>query len=112
MSNVASSPAPVTPPNLPPMPQVFSPPPIVPLTPTIQQEHIDIDGESTLKEVKSILIDLLDNSPELGNKADDIRRRMDVMENMWTSGKLNNRIFLQMKNLAHGKPLCNYYIYI
>ncbi|CAB3245288.1 unnamed protein product [Arctia plantaginis] len=101
MSNVTSSPAPMSPANLPPMPQVFSPPPVVPLTSTIQQEQIDIDSESTLKEVKAIFTNLLDSSLELGNKADDIRRRIDVMENMWTSGKLNSRIFMQMRNLAY-----------
>lgn len=67
-----------------------------------QQEQIEIDSESTLKEVKDILITFLESSSELGPKANDIKRRLNMMEEMWANGKLNKRIHLQMKELACG----------
>ncbi|XP_075984863.1 steroid receptor RNA activator 1 [Anticarsia gemmatalis] len=100
LSNTATSPVVVPAGNMPPMPAVFSPPPLVPLVPSIEQEEI-VDSENTLKEVKGILYELLDTSSELGNKANDIRRRIDVMETMWSSGKLNNSVYFQMRNLAY-----------
>lgn len=101
LSSTPSNPPSMLPGNLPPMPIAFSHPPTMQTAPSIEQKETEVDSESALQEVKTILLELLNSSPELGNKANDIRRRIDVMENMWTDGKLNNRIFLLMKNLAH-----------
>lgn len=70
-------------------------------------EDIDLDGERTLADVKSILVQFLDDSPELGPKANDIRKRISVMEEMWSSNKLNKRVHVQMKQLAEGLLLEN-----
>lgn len=88
--------------NLPPMPVAFSPGTPVQI-PSSQPQEINVDSENTLKEVKGILLELLDNSSELGTKSNDIRRRIGVMEEMWSSGKLDNRIFVQMQTLAYGE---------
>ncbi|KAJ8734960.1 hypothetical protein PYW08_014210 [Mythimna loreyi] len=101
LSSATSSPVVMPPVNIPPMPAAFPPMPPVHQVPSIQPQELDVDSESTLKEVKSILLELLDNSTELGAKANDIRRRIGVMEEMWSSGKLDSRIFLQMKDLAY-----------
>lgn len=94
--------------NLPKMP---STPPVPP--PSIPKhnscEDIDLDDERTLTEVKSILLKFLEDSPELGPKAKDIRKRINVMEEMWSNKKLNKRVHLQMKQLAEGILLGNLY---
>lgn len=88
--------------NIPPMPVAFPPAPPIQV-PSKPPQEINVDSESTLQEVKQILLEFLDNSSELGPKANDIRRRIGVMEEMWSSGKLDSRIFVQMKELAHGE---------
>lgn len=72
-------------------------------------EDIDLDDERTLAEVKSILVQFLEDSPELGPKANDIRKRICVMEEMWTNKKLNKRVHVQMKQLAEGLLFNNLY---
>lgn len=102
LSNTTSSPVVIPPGNVPPTPAMFSPVPCPQTVPNVSNiDETDIDSVKTLEVVKSILLELLDTSPELGNKGNDIRKRIDIMEDMWTSGKLNNNIFLHMKNLAH-----------
>lgn len=87
--------------NLPPMPSM---PPIP--QPSISKdnicENVDLDDEGTLTEVKSILLQFLEDCPELGPKANDIRKRINVMEDMWLSKKLNTSVYVQMKHLAEG----------
>lgn len=88
------------------MPSAPLNPSMLPLT-TVQPlrvsvKDISLDSESTLKKVKEILFKFLENSSELGTKANDIERRLGVMEDMWLSGKLNNRIHMQMMELACG----------
>uniref|UniRef100_A0A2A4JGX2 SRA1/Sec31 domain-containing protein n=1 Tax=Heliothis virescens TaxID=7102 RepID=A0A2A4JGX2_HELVI len=100
LSSATSSPVTMPPVNLPPMPAMFPPAP-PPQAPSIHPEETNLDSESTLKEVKGILLELLDNSSELGAKANDIRRRIGVMEDMWSTGKLDSRIYGQMRNLAY-----------
>lgn len=92
------------------MPVCFPPAPPVHTNPKIEQqdEGTDVDSETSLNEVKSILITFLDSSTELGPKANDIKRRINMMEEMWTSGKLNKKIHLQMKDLAYGNVLINF----
>ncbi|XP_049887165.1 steroid receptor RNA activator 1-like [Pectinophora gossypiella] len=92
-----------TPPvNLPPLPTA---PPIPipnsqkPAFETTNNENID--SESVLIEVKTILLEFLDSSSELGSKSNDIKKRIGVMEEMWSSGKLNTQIQVHMKDLAH-----------
>lgn len=101
LSSATSSPVVLPPGNMPPMPAAFPPAPPVLQIPSIQPQEIDLDSENTLKEVKGILLELLDNSTGLSAKANDIRRRIGVMEEMWSSGKLDSKIFVQMKNLAY-----------
>lgn len=64
---------------------------------------MDIDSESALIEVKGILLQLLDTSNELGAKANDIKRRISTMEEMWSGRKLNKQVQAQMKELAVGE---------
>lgn len=92
--------------NLPPMPTTLHPP--VKNTPVEikSQEDFQIDSESTLKEVKDILLSSLEGSSELGTKAESIRKKILVMEEMWSSGKLNKQIQIQMKDLACGQYVC------
>ncbi|GBP13013.1 Steroid receptor RNA activator 1 [Eumeta japonica] len=71
------------------------------LKPVQTREEIVADSESTLKEVKDILLKIVDDSSELGNKANDIKKRIHTMEEMWRSEKLNNSIKLLMKELAY-----------
>ena len=104
LSSATSSPVAMPPVNLPPMPAVFPPAPPAQI-PRIEPQEVDVDSESTLKEVKGILLELLENSTELGAKANDIRRRIGVMEEMWSAGKVDSRVFGQMKNLAYGEFL-------
>lgn len=87
-------------PSMPPIPQSS-----VPKHNT--NEDIDLDDEEMLTEVKSILLQFLDDSPELGPKAIDIRKRISVMEEMWSSKKLNKEVYVQMKQLAEGMLLRN-----
>lgn len=91
-------------PGAPPLPTIpRSQPPMIPTGPgpTINAEQV-LDDQNTLKEVKEILLHVLESSSELGPKSNDIKRRIDVMEDMWLSGKLNTRIHQQMKELAYG----------
>lgn len=90
-------------PKTPSMPPI--PPPSVPQHNTC--EDINLDDERTLTEVKSILLQFLQDSPELGPKANDIRKRISVMEEMWSSKKLNRSVYVQMKQLAEGMLLRN-----
>ncbi|XP_048005958.1 steroid receptor RNA activator 1 [Leguminivora glycinivorella] len=98
------SPASVPSVNLPPMPS-GAPTAMVPpnATQKITSSNCDmsINSESVLMEVKALLLGLLESSSELGAKANDIRRRLDVMEQMWQDGKLNIEVQTQMKELAH-----------
>lgn len=57
--------------------------------------------------MKEILLQFIESSSELGSKANDIKRRLGVMEDMWLSGKLNKKIHLQMMDLACGK--CDFF---
>lgn len=92
--------------NLPKMPSM--PPVPSPSVPKHNScEDIDLDDEGTLTEVKSILLKFLEDSPELGSKANDIRKRISVMEDMWSNNKLNKMVHVQMKQLAEGKLLGN-----
>ncbi|KAL0849932.1 hypothetical protein ABMA28_011857 [Loxostege sticticalis] len=102
LSGTTGSNATPPPVKLPPMPAALPIAPPVHSNPVMlsQQEQIEIDSESTLKEVKDILITFLESSSELGPKANDIKRRLNMMEEMWANGKLNKRIHLQMKELA------------
>lgn len=77
-------------------------PPTLPPTEPLTNSDNTSDSQNTLKEVKDILLQLLDASSELGPKSNDIKRRLAVMEDMWLSGKLNNRIQQLMKELANG----------
>lgn len=56
-----------------------------------------------VNEVVDILHSILDENPELGNKIVDIKRRISVMNTMWTEGKLDNNIQLAMLKLSTGK---------
>lgn len=85
--------------NLPSIPTIPCTPSILPMTDKTD-ETIDINSEETLREVKEILMEFLENSSELGSKSNDIKRRIDVMEDMWSSGKLNIKVQVKMKELA------------
>ncbi|XP_034841409.1 steroid receptor RNA activator 1 [Maniola hyperantus] len=86
--------------NLPPLPTTILPPvQIAPLEPN-SQDDIQIDSENVLKEVKDILLEFLESSSELGSKAESIKKKIGIMEEMWLSGKLNKQIQIQMKDLA------------
>lgn len=89
-------------PGAPPLPTM--PPTLPSMIPTelISNQTVVIGDQNTLKEVKDILLFILEKS-ELGPKSNDIKRRISVMEDMWTSGKLNPRIHQQMKELAYGQ---------
>ncbi|KPI93510.1 Steroid receptor RNA activator 1 [Papilio xuthus] len=103
LSGTGSTPVSSPPANLPPMPV-----PMVPAVPTLstqiisrnESELIEIDSASTLKEVKDILLRFID-SGDLGSKGNEVKKRINVMENMWLNGKLNKSIQLQMKELAY-----------
>ncbi|XP_061709456.1 steroid receptor RNA activator 1 [Cydia pomonella] len=104
LSGANTSPASAAPLNMPPMP---SGAPTTLVSPSVTQRimpnncDITINSESVLVEVKTLLLALLESSSELGAKANDIRRRLDVMEQMWMDGKLNLEVQAQMKELAH-----------
>ncbi|CAD0195363.1 unnamed protein product [Chrysodeixis includens] len=100
LSSNTASPVMMPPVNVPPMPSMFPPAPPLQI-PNSQKEDINVDSENILKEVKEILLTQLEASTELGPKANDIKRRIEVMEDMWTSGKLNSSVFIQMQQLAH-----------
>ncbi|XP_059049324.1 steroid receptor RNA activator 1 [Achroia grisella] len=101
LSSTGASPAPPPPVNLPPIPGGLSPAPVhITSKPELDQD-INIDSGSALIEVKDILLTLLDTSSELENKANDIKRRICIMEEMWKSGKLNKSIHLHIRNLAY-----------
>lgn len=99
LSGGTSTPGQTPPVNLPPLPASAAPPVHNVIT-TNPREDIDIDSDAALKEVKDILISFLDSSQELGSKAASIKKRIENMENMWTSGKLNKQVQVQMKDLA------------
>ncbi|CAG9782806.1 unnamed protein product [Diatraea saccharalis] len=101
-----SSPSPAPPPsvNLPPLPMTTPILPPMHTNPKIinqPENDTEIDSEGTLQEVKGILIMFLDKSSELGPKSNDIKRRINMMEEMWASGKLNNKIHFLMRELAY-----------
>lgn len=97
----SSTPTPPAPVNLPPMPALVpSAPPIYSNNVKNQIEDVQMDSENILKEVKGSLLEILENSIELGSKANDIKRRIAIMEEMWLGGKLNNNVYMQMKDLA------------
>ncbi|XP_063374121.1 steroid receptor RNA activator 1 [Cydia amplana] len=104
LSGANTSPASAPQVNMPPMPS-GAPTALVP--PSLTQINIpsnselSINSESVLVEVKTLLLELLGSSSELGAKANDIRRRLDVMEQMWMDGKLNVEVQAKMKELAH-----------
>lgn len=102
LSGGTSTPGQTPPVNLPPLPASAAPP-VQNMIITNPKEDIDIDSDSALEEVKDILISFLDSSQELGSKAASIKKRIENMENMWTSGKLNKQVQIQMKDLAYGK---------
>lgn len=104
LSGGTSTPGQTPPANLPPLPASAAPP-IQNVITTNPREDIDIDSDAALKEVKDILISFLDSSQELGSKAASIKKRIENMENMWTSGKLNKQVQVQMKDLACGKDI-------
>ncbi|XP_039745348.1 steroid receptor RNA activator 1-like [Pararge aegeria] len=86
--------------NLPPMPTTLLPPMQNISLEAKSQEDIEIDSASLLKEVNNILVGLLESSHELGAKAESIKKKIGIMEEMWSSGKLNKQIQIQMKDLA------------
>lgn len=94
-------------PNLPPLPAVSIPSTLpqqvtIPKATKVSSDEA-IDRQRSLKEVKEILLTFLNDSTELGLKANDIKKRIDVMEEMWINGKLNATIQSKMLNLACGK---------
>ncbi|XP_045761482.1 steroid receptor RNA activator 1-like [Maniola jurtina] len=86
--------------NLPPLLTTILPPVQIPPLEPKPQDDIQIDSESVLKEVKDILLEFLESSSELGTKAESIKKKIGIMEEMWLSGKLNKQIQIQMKDLA------------
>nr|XP_026484702.1 steroid receptor RNA activator 1-like [Vanessa tameamea] len=101
LSGGNNSSEPTPPANLPPLPTNALPPLPSLTTETNVQENNVVDTECALKEVKDILITFLETSEELGSKAASIRKRIESMENMWLSGKLNKQIQVQMRDLAY-----------
>ncbi|KPJ13769.1 Steroid receptor RNA activator 1 [Papilio machaon] len=103
LSGTGSTPVSSPPANLPPMPV-----PMVPVVPTLstqinsrnENEDIEIDSASTLKEVKDILLQFVD-SGDLGSKGNEVKKRINVMEDMWSNGKLNKSVQVKMKELAY-----------
>lgn len=96
----ASVPQPL-PVDLPPVPS-FPPIPVNTAKET-PNEAVNNDSDVPLSEVKDILLQFLENSSELGSKANDIKRRIGVMEEMWTNGKLSKQVHVHMKELACGE---------
>ncbi|XP_032518380.2 steroid receptor RNA activator 1-like [Danaus plexippus] len=89
--------------NLPPMPSSLE---LQTLTQNIvpetkSDEHIELDSESTLKEVKDILLQLLESSSELGPKSESIKKKIATMEDMWRNNKLTKLVQLRMRDLAY-----------
>ncbi|KAM3958305.1 steroid receptor RNA activator 1 [Aphomia sociella] len=102
LSSTGASPTPLPLVNLPPIPAGLPTAPPIPTNFKPEcDDNINIDSESALIEVKGILLSMLDNSSELGTKANDIKRRIGMMEDMWRSGKLNKNIHSQMKDLTY-----------
>ncbi|XP_013196181.2 steroid receptor RNA activator 1 [Amyelois transitella] len=102
LSGSTTSPAVQPASNLPVIPSGLPTAPPLKLPPRTQpHENIDVDSEKALGEVKDILLSILDNSSELGQKASDIKRRIGLMEDMWTNEKLNKNVHFQMRELAY-----------
>ncbi|CAH2099632.1 unnamed protein product [Euphydryas editha] len=100
LSGGTSTPGQTPPVNLPPI-AASAAPPIQNVIVTDSKEDIDFNSDAALKEVKNILLSFLDSSQELGSKATSIRKRIENMENMWISGKLNKQVQMQMRDLAN-----------
>lgn len=88
--------------NLPPLPVPIVPARSTQINNRNETADIVIDSESTLQEVKDILLRFVD-SDELGSKGNDVKKRINIMEDMWLNGKLNKSIQAQMKELAYGE---------
>lgn len=102
LSNTTSSPLPPATVNLPPLPTMT--PPVIPSqTFKVENNEIEINSENALKEVKETLLGIVENSTELSTKANAIKQRIELMEDMWLNGKLNKTIQSQMNKLACGK---------
>ncbi|CAG4921776.1 unnamed protein product [Colias eurytheme] len=105
VSSTAGIPS-AAPANIPPMPAPMPispmvPPPMSNITANIEpNEKIHIDSEKILEEVRNALLGILEESSELGAKAESIRKKINLMEDMWTSGKLNTQVQLRMQELA------------
>lgn len=103
LSGTGSTPVSSPPTNLLPMPvPMAQPSPTQSTQINRNDKDIEIDSESTLKEVKDVLLRFVD-SGDLGSKGNDVKKRINVMEDMWLNGKLNKSIQVQMKELAYGK---------
>ncbi|XP_047523262.1 steroid receptor RNA activator 1-like [Pieris napi] len=96
---------PPAPMKLPPMLSALPPTPILP--PPVQktiygntEENMQVDSEKTLNNVKETLLDILNNSTELGTKVESIRKKICAMEDMWTNGKINAQVQLKMQELT------------
>ncbi|KAL4705251.1 hypothetical protein ACJJTC_010270 [Scirpophaga incertulas] len=104
LSGSGSNPVPAPPVNIPPMPTIqpiLPPMHSNPRLSNLEDSNIEIDSTNALDEVKGILLTFLDNCSELGPKANDIKRRINMMEEMWRDGKLNKKVQSHMKELAH-----------
>ncbi|XP_023947939.1 steroid receptor RNA activator 1 [Bicyclus anynana] len=94
-SNTVATPPPF---NLPPLPTTVLPPQNT--SEAKHQDDVVIDSTSMLKDVKDILLQLLESSSELGTKAESIKKKILILEEMWSTGKLNKQIQIQMNDLA------------
>ncbi|XP_050350927.1 steroid receptor RNA activator 1 [Nymphalis io] len=100
LSGGTNTSAPTPPVNMPPLPTNVLPPMPSLTAKRNVQENTEVDSEYVLKEVKDILLSFLDSSDDLAIAA-NIKKRIENMENMWLSGKLNTQIQVQMRDLAY-----------
>ncbi|XP_038209383.1 steroid receptor RNA activator 1-like [Zerene cesonia] len=105
VSNNAGVPSgvPVTIPSIPAAMPIspMVPPPVSNIATIIEpQEKVQIDCGKILEEVKDALLEILGDSSELGSKAESIRKKISLMEDMWTSGKLNTQVQIRMQELT------------
>lgn len=100
-----SNPAPVQDTNMP-----LSAPPIGSLLPStsdlrqnIIAQNMDCDTKVyDFEETINIFKELIYTSPELGKKASDIQKRLQIMETMWREGKLNLDVQNKTSQMAKG----------
>ncbi|CAK1548622.1 unnamed protein product [Leptosia nina] len=103
LSNNVST-APPVPVNMPPMPVLLpTRTTAISTQKTDSEEDIQIDSEQMLYEVREVLLDILNDSTELGAKGDSIKKKISTMEEMWSNGKINKQVQMKMQEL--GKAL-------